>query len=227
MNRQNSILLFIKYPVPGKVKTRLTPFLTNQQATDLYKNMAEQTLKTLKDAKSNFTICYDPSTPLKLYREWLGEKLKFQPQRGCDLGTKMKNAFTDGFKRDFSRILLIGSDIPGVTPVLLKRAFKNLEKNDAVLGPAEDGGYYLIGFNKNKFLPEVFESIPWSTSAVLKDTLRVLMKRDYKVRLAPKLTDIDRAEDIVKAGYKIPGAEKIVQHVKIQFHRNFQKQIHG
>jgi glycosyltransferase A (GT-A) superfamily protein (DUF2064 family) len=109
----------------------------------------------------------------------------------------MKNAFIGAFNAGYDKVLLIGCDIPGISAGLLIKAFRKLDKHDALIGPAKDGGYYMIGFKKKEFLPEVFKGIKWSTPSVFANTMKVFKTNGYRVGFSPELSDIDTAEDIV------------------------------
>jgi hypothetical protein len=115
---------------------------------------------------------------------------------GRDLGERMENAFKETFLQGFNEVLVIGTDIPALTPSLIDKALKALKNSDAVIGPCFDGGYYLIGFRKEMFLSDIFKGIQWSTEGVFKDTMEVFSKKIYKVYVLPKLRDIDRIEDL-------------------------------
>ena len=196
--KKNLIIIFAKYPSEGKVKTRLAAFLGAKYAVKLYKSFTEAVVKGAKDTKEHIRIEYAPKGKEKAFKEWLGENLVFRKQDGEDIGKKMYNAFVSAFNDGFLKVILIGTDIPEINSNLLKKAFYALRKNDAVIGPAEDGGYYLIGFNKGRLLKEAFIGIPWSSKEVFKKTLAAFKKRNYSVGTVEKKTDIDTFEDLQK-----------------------------
>jgi glycosyltransferase A (GT-A) superfamily protein (DUF2064 family) len=107
----------------------------------------------------------------------------------------MKNAFLDAFSEGFFKALIIGSDIPDITNQIINEALES-DDNDAVIGPSFDGGYYLIGFKHNTFLPGIFEGIEWGTNTVFEKTMEIFAKNRYKVHLLPKWHDVDRLEDL-------------------------------
>ena len=137
---------------------------------------------------------------------WLGSSLACCPQKGEDIGERMQNAFTDAFANDVDQALLLGSDFPDLDAGILDQAFHALSNNDMTLGPSVDGGYYLIGFNRNTFLKDVFAGIPWGTGQVLGETLKKVEHAGLKVHLLPEWQDIDTYEDLEafykKAGFK-------------------------
>jgi len=191
------IIIFTKFPVPGKVKTRLVPPLTKAEACKLYKSLVESTLKKAEKTGKRIIVCYYPAGSRAGFIRWLGKGVRYIPQKGAGLGSKMKNAFICAFGSGYDKVLLAGCDIPDLSAGQLKKDFKRLSGCDALLGPAKDGGYYMIGFNKKSFLPEVFSGIKWSTPSVLTRTLAILKKNNYRVSFSRELSDIDTAADIL------------------------------
>ncbi|MEW6086890.1 MAG: TIGR04282 family arsenosugar biosynthesis glycosyltransferase [bacterium] len=191
------ILLFVKYPEKGRIKKRLDSGIKNIDVVELYKNFVFDTLLTLNKIKTKFYVCFYPADSEIKFIEWLGEKYFYMSQDGLDLGDRMKNCFIKAFSRNFKRVIVIGSDAPDLPCEYIKYAFASLESHDAVIGPAADGGYYLLGFNFDKFAPEIFKGIEWSTDKVFKDTLAVLDKSKRKTYILPEWNDIDVREDII------------------------------
>ncbi|SRR5258708_6952924 len=211
-----SILIFIKAPVAGFVKTRLTPDLTPAQAAELYKAIAQDTYTVacqMPDA--NITVAYEPHKefpepgwitaphphpqPLSLIRERVAEGrvrvgLNWFPQAGKDLGERMGNAVETVFAKNPGPLVVIGSDLPSLTPVLLEKAFGLLRVAPVVLGPSADGGYYLIGLRESQ--SAVFQGIHWSQPTVLGQSIEKLktLRCDYK--LLPRRLDVDTADDL-------------------------------
>jgi rSAM/selenodomain-associated transferase 1 len=194
--RTRRLLIFVKYPKPGVVKTRLAASLGGFQASALYRNFVLDVLDTVRAAGAPFTVCFDPPAAAGCIRQWLGEDLSFAPQRGGDLGERMRNAFEDAFAAGADDVVTIGSDVPDLPAGVLNDAFRSLEGHDAVLGPAKDGGYYLIGFTRNAFLAEAFQGIAWSTGTVAGRTLDILRRHDRQVGLLPVLADVDTIDDL-------------------------------
>ena len=126
----------------------------------------------------------------------MGEDYLYMPQKGEDLGERMRNGFIQTFAEGFKRVILIGSDIPGLPLEFIEEAFTSLRDKDAVIGPSLDGGYYLIGFRNKTFSPKVFEGIPWSTEKVFEETMKVLEKERLTVHTLPRWRDIDTIEDL-------------------------------
>jgi len=195
------VLLFAKAPEKGQVKTRLSTYLDEEITLNLYKCFVADVIEVLKKAGHPFKIAFHPPESGKEIILWLGEEHSYTPQVGVHLGERMKNAFRGAFLEGFSEVLVIGTDIPDLTPSLIDEALEALSGNNAVIGPCLDGGYYLIGFKKETFLPDIFRGIKWSTEGVFRETMAVFSHNGYKVHVLPKLRDIDRPEDL-KAFYE-------------------------
>ena len=195
MSIEKCVLIFLKSPDPGLVKTRLSRDIDEKVVLSLYRNFGLDLLETLRRGNHAFKIIFYPPESEEKISGWLGKDCSYEPQQGNDLGERMKNAFSNAFLEGFTRVLLIGSDIPDLTNIILHNAFA-LDSHDAVIGPAFDGGYYLIGFKNNTFLPEIFEEISWSTDTVFARTMEIFKKYRYKVCILPKWRDVDSIEDL-------------------------------
>jgi rSAM/selenodomain-associated transferase 1 len=190
------VILFVKYPEKGRVKTRLSAGLGNEITQNLYKCFVSDLIGTLEKKRYTFKIAFYPPGSNKKIISWLGPEHSYITQVGRDIGERMETAFKETFLEGFNEVLVIGTDIPDITPSVIDKAFEALRNHDAVIGPCFDGGYYLIGFRKKTFLSDTFKGIQWSTEGVFKDTMGVFMKKGYKVYVMPKLRDIDRIEDL-------------------------------
>lgn len=193
---ENCVLFFVKHPAASRVKTRLAEQIGQDVATDLYKSFVADILTTLHAISVNFKIVFYPPDAENKIQQWLGEEYSYSPQVGKDLGQRMKKAFLQAFSDGFDKVVLIGSDIPDLPADYLELGFKALETNDVVLGPSSDGGYYLIGFSKEAFLPDVFEGITWSSADVFEQTLNILKKHEQRVYLLPQWHDVDTWADL-------------------------------
>lgn len=193
--RDRCVLIFLKSPDAGLVKSRLSRDIDEAAVLSLYKNFGLDLLETLRKGRYAFEFFFYPQESEEKISNWLGEDFSYEPQQGHDLGERMKNAFVRSFSEGFPRVVLIGGDIPDLTNKVLHDAFE-LESHDAVIGPAFDGGYYLIGFKNDTFLPEIFEEMPWGTDAVFARTMEIFKKNNYRVRILPKWRDVDRIEDL-------------------------------
>ena len=153
-------------------------------------------LSTIKKGTFPFAICFYPKKAEKTIKGWLGSDYRYIPQKGADLGERMKNSFVEAFKMGSKRVVLVGSDIPDLPLEVIEEAFISLKEEDAVIGPSYDGGYYLIGFKDKTFLPQVFERMAWGTERVFEDTMKVLKNLNQRVHTLPVLRDIDTVDDL-------------------------------
>lgn len=190
------ILFFVKYPEPGYIKTRLASCIGADAAAELYRAFILDILSTLKIAGFPFRICFYPEEKRALLLDWLGEEHHYVPQRGESLGERMKCGFIDAFADGNERVIIVGSDSPDLPPSILREAFDGLSIHDVVIGPSRDGGYYLIGFKKDTFLPSIFDNIPWSTPSVFSATIAILHNSALDVYMLPEWNDIDTVDDI-------------------------------
>jgi len=190
----NCIFLFVKPPVPGLVKTRLAKDVGNEKACIIYKSIAENTIEEIKKSGFNFEIHFYPENMLEEIQSWLGSEIKTAAQAGINLGDKMKNALTAGFEKGYEKIIILGSDIPDINSEIIKQAFGNINKTP-VIGPCEDGGYYLIGFDAYSFDESFFTEIEWSSASVFDETVKKMKKLNLYPALLKTLTDIDDIND--------------------------------
>jgi rSAM/selenodomain-associated transferase 2/rSAM/selenodomain-associated transferase 1 len=188
------LIVFTRYPEPGNTKTRLIPALGTQGAADLQREMTEATIQTASALDSTrITVAYEGGDSAKM-AEWLGENVNLVSQEGRDLGEKMSNAFRHSFANGEDRAVIIGTDCPGLTVAIMERAFASLADNDLVIGPATDGGYYLIGLAQET--PALFSGVSWGTERVFAQTREIAKSHGLQLATLPQLTDIDRPEDL-------------------------------
>ncbi len=208
MDKKN-LVIFVKEPVPGKVKTRLVPPLTPEKAADLYRVWARE-IYTKASLLQNVqvSIAYEPLGENRA-PDWLGdgEAVSYFLQKGADIGERMRRAFEKSFKEGFDSVVLVGSDSPGLPLENIQQAFDHLLAKDLILGPTLDGGYYLIGL-KNKFPEGLFDGVEWSTEKVLNQTLANAKNLNLHLSLLPKYFDIDRPEDLAR--YLLPKISVII-----------------
>jgi len=190
------LLFFVRNPERGAVKTRLAGALGEQGTRDLYRNFVLDMLSQLQGGIYRLIICYHPEDALEDVKRIVGEGYHFQPQRGDDLGMKMEQCLANAFSSGFKRAIVIGSDVPDLPAEITEESFAALEVYDSVIGPALDGGYYLVGFQRASFLPEAFRGIEWGTDIVLRQTLDIFRDNKRTVHLLPPLRDIDTPEDL-------------------------------
>jgi rSAM/selenodomain-associated transferase 1 len=196
MPSSSPILLFLKAPVRGGVKTRLAAGLGDDAALELYRNFVSDILETIENSGLPCIAFFYPPDAEAMVSDWLGPRHRHLPQEGTDLGERMKNAFKRVFQEEQDRAIIIGSDIPDLPTRLLNEALESLGRHDCVIGPAFDGGYYLIGFSKAGFRPGVFDNIAWSTEGVYADTMRRLKRDGAMVHVLPLRRDVDAIDDL-------------------------------
>jgi uncharacterized protein len=194
--KKDCILLFIKYPKKGMVKNRLAKDITQENAVNLYKKFVQDIISTILHIKTTLMICYYPPTSLEQFKKWLGPQYNYIAQKGDDLGQRMNNCFEEVFTKGYQKAILIGSDSPDIPKKILTNALKQLQNKDIVIGPATDGGYYLIGFNKKTFYPQIFENISWSKKTVYNKTIDIIKKTNYNLNILPLWSDIDTIDDL-------------------------------
>jgi rSAM/selenodomain-associated transferase 1 len=191
------LILFARFPIAGKVKTRLIPALGAEGAAALHRRLVLRTLGTA-DA-----LCQSENVELEIrfadgnsseMQHWLGDGRPCRPQCEGDLGQRMAGAFADSFRERSPATVIIGSDCPLLTPEILAAAFEWLKTNPVVFGPATDGGYYLIGLTRP--VPELFQGVAWGTDTVLAQSLEILARNGGKPALLQPLDDLDRPEDL-------------------------------
>ncbi len=194
----NALLIFIKNPVKGKVKTRLAQTVGEDQALMIYLELLRHTRDIAQQVDANRLLYY--SHFIDQEDEWSKDIFHKVLQQGNDLGAKMGNAFEQALSTH-KKAVIIGSDCASLTPEIVNEAFRLLDHYDFVLGPAIDGGYYLLGMKS--FYPEVFENIAWSTDEVAAATIDRIDALHKTYSLLPLLSDIDYEEDWKKYGWPL------------------------
>ena len=190
MSSKNSLIIFTRNPILGKVKTRLAKSVGNKIALEIYQFLLNKTKEVTLNIPADKVVFYSEEITNKDI--WDATIYKKELQEGRDLGAKMSNAFKTCFKDGYEKVVLIGSDLFDLEEFHIREAFEKLEKNDAVIGPALDGGYYLLGLKKMH--PKIFMNKNWGTATVRKNTMKNLEK--VNVHLLPILNDVDVIEDI-------------------------------
>ncbi len=188
---KNLLLIFTRNPELGKVKSRLAADIGQQNALDIYVFLLNHTHKVTKQINVTKQVWYSETLGKNDIWNVGGYQKKLQPDTP-DLGKRMEFAFNEGFKNAYEHIIIIGSDLYDITQNDIEIAFKKLQHNDAVIGPATDGGFYLLGLSKP--IPTIFKDKNWGTNTVLKDTLNNLKKYSFE-QLPPK-NDVDYLDDI-------------------------------
>ncbi len=207
------LIIFTRYPSPGKVKTRLSGTLGRIGAASLHQEMTQHILETARDvAGLRITVeVHFQGGRKTLMARMFGNNLVFLRQKGTDLGERMLHSFSRSFDRGATRVVLIGTDCPGITRGTVMTAFDLLGENDCVFGPADDGGYYLIGLKKP--VPQLFENIPWGKGSTLHKTLEAARMHGLSYALLERLRDVDRPEDL--AVWEEVRAAKALQRISM------------
>jgi len=194
----NNILLFVKYPENGGVKTRLAKSIGDAVAVSLYKCFVEDILSSLQGINAHIWICYYPEIARDDMAVWLGSRYVYVLQKGENLGKRIQHCFKRSFDKGFEKTIVLASDIPEISENIINKAFECLEYKDAVIGPSYDGGYYLLGFNKKSYATQIFDDISWSTNLVYEETLGKIEVYKLGYSVLDKINDMDTIEDICK-----------------------------
>jgi len=191
------LILFTRYPIAGKAKTRLIPALGAEGAAALQRQLTELTLcraMALAVARGvSIEVRYEGGTE-SLMRDWLGPKPRYTPQGEGDLGQRLARAAQSAFDDDAESVVIIGADCPRLDERILHQAFDTLRKIEVVFGPAKDGGYYLVGLRRP--MPALFQGIAWSTSSVLADSIATAHSNGCESILLNTLPDVDEPPDL-------------------------------
>jgi hypothetical protein len=195
----DALLIMVRNPVAGQVKKRLAATLGPEKALAIYQSLLDHTRQVALQTQADRCVFY--SEFIEAHDEWDERFFSKRIQTGEDLGQRMCQALSS-LQVQYRKMVLIGSDIPGLSPGLLADAFARLAEADVVIGPATDGGYYLIGMRECE--PAMFDRIAWSTSEVLEQTLARIGQLGKSVALLPPLPDIDVEADWVQHGWDLP-----------------------
>lgn len=201
---KNLLLIFTRNPELGKCKSRLAAKVGNESALEIYKFLLNHTANITKNVNAAKQVYY--SEEIWADDIWSDDFYDKKLQKGEDLGIRMANAFLEGFAAGYKRILIIGSDMYDLNKTYINNAFRALADADFVVGPAEDGGYYLLGMNT--FKENIFRDKAWGTETVLKDTLNNL--KNEKTTLLETRNDVDFYEDIAD----IDAFQPFLKHIK-------------
>lgn len=193
--RRRAVGVFAKAPTPGRVKTRLAADVGDARATEIYRTLGRSTVDALRRGPWRLVVFVAPHDPeaFDAMRAWLGDDVELRPQSDGDLGRKMARALEE-LLEEAHEALLVGTDMPDFDAEVVNGAFSSLEAHDLVVGPATDGGYYLIGMSEPR--PGLFHDMAWSTVEVLPETLRRADARNLRVALLEPRTDVDTVHDL-------------------------------
>lgn len=201
-------LLFLKSPRAGTVKTRLAHDLGDQAACQVYRAIVAHTLSQIPH-RDQIRIYFSPADAAQEMRSWLGPSLSYHPQVDGDLGTRIRKACTESFAAGASSVILLGGDCADLTTAHLAQAAALLAQKKPVIGPARDGGYWLLGITENH--PGIFENIPWSSETVLQETLDSFSTLTLKPHKLDLLEDIDDLPALMRATKAHPFLTKFIQ----------------
>jgi len=191
------LIIFTRYPEPGRTKTRLIPALGPEGAAQVQRQMTEHTLRQVRGLQQRRSIQVTwqfSGGDRPAMATWLGPEWDYQPQAVGDLGDRLIAAMEAAFQAGAARLVIIGIDCPGLNTDRLEQAFMALEQADGVLGPATDGGYYLIGIRSPT--PQLFQGIAWSTDTVFAETQAIAQRLGLQVHTLPPLSDVDYPADL-------------------------------
>ena len=199
MLNTTALVIFVRNPISGQVKTRLAKDIGDDKALAIYLRLLQHTLEITRKLSFRKFVYY--ADEVSDYDLWSVPGYTKRQQRGKDLGEKKSNSFKDLYDQGFKRIIIIGSDCLQLQTKTLEEAVSLLDSNAAVLGPARDGGYYLLGLNK--LYPDLFVNKPWSTDQVFAKTIDNFINQGISYALLEELSDIDDATDLEESGISI------------------------
>ncbi|MCB0358333.1 MAG: TIGR04282 family arsenosugar biosynthesis glycosyltransferase [Bdellovibrionales bacterium] len=197
--KRSVLLIFLRYPVPGQTKTRMHTALSPERAAAFYRCMAEHTvhsLAALAERDIDMVLAVTPPDAVERTNAWLGKEYHCFPQSTGDLGARLSAAFSFAFASGAAKVVAIGTDCPELEAAHVREAFTALDLHKSVLGPATDGGYYLLGLRE--FRSDIFDAIPWSSPRTAQVTIDRLRAAGLPPRLLAPLTDVDCPEDLAR-----------------------------
>ena len=190
----DALILFAMIPTAGKTKVRLMPFLSPEECTVLYSCFAKDIYEKARESGADVYVFYTPRDKAAVLRTLLGEDAVLLPQHGENLGQKMKNAIGAVLRLGYSKVVLMGTDIPHIHTDTIQNAFNSLESRDIVIHPALDGGYYLIGMKQE--YESVWDIRRYGTNTVMYDTLQHMKEENLSIAVGQMYYDVDRKEDL-------------------------------
>lgn len=194
-HKKDVLIIFVRYPEPGAVKTRLAQRIGPERAASLYKLMAESIIDNTRSDDYEQAVFYTPISRKKELREWIDRDMTMYPQAEGDLGARLSAAFAEVFGRGAARAVVIGTDAPLVVREKVSRAFSELKTRDCVIGPCMDGGYYLLGLSGPHY--SVFRDISWGGDAVFGETVARIEEAGLRYLVTERSLDIDVWNDVL------------------------------
>lgn len=201
----NAVVIMAKAPFPNEAKTRLTPPLEPEMASRLYHSFLLDKIGQVKSIEGVHPfIAYTPGTAEEFFQEIAPPGFTLTAQYGADLGERLADISESLFERGFKKVVMLDSDTPSLPPVYIKEGLRRLDEADVVLGPCEDGGYYMIGMRASQ--PQLFEGIPWSTPRVMDLTVEKAKSSGLVVLLLDRWYDVDTVEDLKRLKHDLDPA---------------------
>lgn len=191
-----ALVIFLRFPRPGRVKSRLAVSLGQEKAANFYRLCAEQLFKEIRSVSGDCRkyMFYSDRGDENEIRQWAGPEFDYLPQAGRNLGERLERAFSRLFGEGMAKVIILASDTPDITAGIINDAIESMDRHDIVIGPSIDGGYYLIGMKKQH--GELFRGISWSTEMVLGQTMSIIEALRLDVYILHELRDIDTGEDL-------------------------------
>lgn len=226
--------MFAKYWQAGRVKTRLAARLGDQLAADVYLVFLEHLTNTLETCCDQRTLVFSPCQSRDRFESMFGDAWSYQPQSDGDLGRRMYDFFSHAARRTGAdgKIIVIGSDAPRLAPNIILQAEQRLDSYPVVLGPSQDGGYYLVGINAHRVSADIdlFIGIPWSTDQVLAQTLKRLLDHDLHHYLLPEMLDVDDLAGLQRLWYELknatdPADQQLMERLRTTVSDRFQQGV--
>ncbi|MFH1063367.1 MAG: TIGR04282 family arsenosugar biosynthesis glycosyltransferase [Candidatus Omnitrophota bacterium] len=199
------LIIFVKYPDPGQVKTRLAQSIGLENANNIYKLFVPLIIKRTRSEEYTTKVFFDPPEKQEQIKQWLGHDWDLTAQSRGLLGDRLNNAFLSIFEQGAEKAVVIGTDSPLLDNQIIKKAFADLDKFDCVLGPSSSGGYYLLGINHPT--PELFNIKEWSTNVVFEKTKQKAINLKLKLSILEEHFDVDEKEDLILLTHKLEQPE--------------------
>ena len=196
MSLERILIVFVRYPEAGCVKTRLAKTIGKKEAATVYRLFVELLLKRSDNMSSERLIFYAPANRRNKVANWLDDGSRLYHQKGDNLGQRMCNAFRFAFAEGARKTVIVGTDIPLLSREVILTAFEELENRQCVIGPSLDGGYYLLGLSH--FDGKIFQNIHWGTDKVLNQTLGIVQRLGLTYSLLEEYSDVDDIEDLLR-----------------------------
>lgn len=190
------IFIMMKYPEAGKVKSRLAEAIGAEAAASLYRTFIQDILTTVQSLNTPFHLAVYPPESLEQFTQWLGPSYRYYSQQGTNLGERLQNGFTMMFKQQYHLVIALASDCPDLPVEILRTAVFTLQTHKVVIGPAPDGGYYLIGFSSEFPFANIFQDISWGTATVFQETFAKIDAKPTQIHVLPEWPDIDTKEGL-------------------------------